>query len=716
MKGLRKLFEEIINEITVSQIRDKYYSDIEERVFNEIVSADPKTKKKGGEIKKIGKYAKILLKIYKSGNLKLEDLPKATDYLGVVYSKQIPLKANEIRSIGDIYSIVKDYMIVDGETDISKLIDSLDADDYELIHNGSDWLIFKPKTRKGACILGSATEWCTAWGEHSTNPKYKGRKSHFDRYGSSGSIYTLINKKDNSHKYQFHLETKQYMDKGDRQININRFLTNNNEVLLFFNPELSGDISEVSDDDLDSILNRDLMTNKGMGLVINELVRRNKEKPIVSAFTKAEEGGNNDYLFKELNKLINSEDFKIYLIDSHDAKFEKLEDEDLEVYDRLGYTGHYEGDNIDEETSEGYYNNSLEEIFKQKGKGLIKLIQNSEGLDIRGFLEFQNKFKSHGIGDFDVDFLEWLIDNSGKKGDYLEKISDIVRETDESANSEATDEVQLKAENLFSISNRVITRNIFLLFLMRYDEYDMDNFKDFLETTFDLPVKYYDIYEAINERKWGLMDVDVDEIVNYFDDIVDEMIDWFIDEYEDDIIEYHNSEGDWLSSISSDEYDDKLEVLVDKVYSIIRKHGKFINNSNIVLKIYDNKINIKDESIYISFEDKIGGKKVDGYVKINRLHNYISYGKNSPKFWGKLEKIMKGLNLDIKKDEFENEIVKIKLYYDDVDVDGDKIYMDITNKETDKTNSGFIKLDDFATQFTNYKLFEEINRFKRYIK
>ena len=716
MKGLRKLFEEIINEITVSQIREKYYSDIEEGVFNEIVSADPKTKKKGGEIKKIGKYAKILLKIYKSSNLKLEDLPKATDYLRVVYSKQIPLKANEIHNIGDIYSIVKDYMIVDGETDISKLIDSLDADDYELIHNGSDWLIFKPKTRKGACILGSATEWCTAWGEHSTNPKYKGRKSHFDRYVSSGSIYTLINKKDNSDKYQFHLETKQYMDKGDRQININRFLTNNNEVLLFFNPELSSDISEVSDDDLDSILNRDLITNKGMSLVINELIRRNKETPIIRAFIKAEEGGNNDYLFKELNKLINSEDFKIYLIDSHDAKFEKLEDEDLEVYDRLGYTGYYEGDDIDKETSEGYYNNSLEEIFKQKGKGLIKLIQNSEGLDIRGFLAFQNKFKSHGIGDFDVDFLEWLIDNSGKKEEYLDMISDIVREADVSANSEATDEVQIKAENLFSISNRVITRNIFLLFLMRYDEYDMENFKDFLETTFDLPVMHYDIYDTISERKWALMNVDVDDIINYFDDIVDDMIEWFIDEYEDDIIEYHNSEGDWLSSISSDEYDDKLEVLVDKVYSIIRKHGKFINNSNIVLKIYDNKINIKDESIYISFEDKIGGKKVDGYVKINRLHNYITYGKNSPKFWDKLEKIMKGLNLDIKKDEFENEIVKIKLYYDDVDVDGDKIYMDITNKETGETNSGFIKLDNIASQFTNYKLFEEINRFKRYIK
>ena len=42
----------------------------------------------------------------------------------------------------------------------------------------------------------------------------------------------------------------------------------------------------------------------------------------------------------------------------------------------------------------------------------------------------------------------------------------------------------------------------------------------------------------------------------------------------------------------------------------------------------------------------------------------------------------------------------------------DEIYMDVTNKEKGTTNSGYIKLDDIGTQFTNYKLFEELKRYK----
>ena len=256
MKGLRKLFEEIINEITVSQIREKYYSDIEERVFNEIVSADPKTKKKGNEIKKIGKYAKILLDMYKRDNLKLEDLPKANEYLDIIYAKQIPLNIKAIKTLPDIYAMVRGYIVSPGETDITKLIDSLEKEDYKLLNNGDRWLIFKPKTERGACVLGSGTQWCTSWGKYATSPTYRGRSNHFKGYADRGTIYTLIDKKDNSNKYQFHIESKQFMDKNDNRINISNFLDNNMEVLVFFNPELKGDLDDLSDSELDTMVGR----------------------------------------------------------------------------------------------------------------------------------------------------------------------------------------------------------------------------------------------------------------------------------------------------------------------------------------------------------------------------------------------------------------------------------------------------------------------------
>jgi hypothetical protein len=42
---------------------------------------------------------------------------------------------------------------------------------------------------------------------------------HFLRHNEKGSLYILINKEDNTDKYQFHFETKQYMDKNDNVIN-----------------------------------------------------------------------------------------------------------------------------------------------------------------------------------------------------------------------------------------------------------------------------------------------------------------------------------------------------------------------------------------------------------------------------------------------------------------------------------------------------------------
>jgi hypothetical protein len=78
---LRLLFEQlldedILNESSVADIKSKYYSDIADDVFNQIVSSDPKTVVRDGEVMKVGKYSKLLLSMYRQGNLKLEDLPK----------------------------------------------------------------------------------------------------------------------------------------------------------------------------------------------------------------------------------------------------------------------------------------------------------------------------------------------------------------------------------------------------------------------------------------------------------------------------------------------------------------------------------------------------------------------------------------------------------------------------------------------------------------
>lgn len=623
---LYKLFENLILELTASEIRDKYYSEIDEPTFNKIVLADPKTKQKGDKIKKIGKYAKVLLDMYKKGNLKLEDLPKATEYLGIIYAKQIPLNMKSVKGLSDIYNMVKDHIISKGETDINKLINSLEKDDYKLLFNGDRWLIFQPKTEKGACTLGSGTQWCTTWGKYSTEPSYKDRRNRFDDYDKRGVIYTLIDKKDNANKYQFHVESNQFMDKTDRMINVSNFLDNHNEVLLFFNPELKGDLTEISDDKLEEMVGRKLITNEAKKEVIGALVERNKDKDIINIFLEAQRTGEYD----KINQALDSNDFEIVDIPEKgifSIEFKSLEDNDLRIYDQINNSYYDYDPYLDEEEAKIYYDNSIDEIWRKSAKNLEREFKEDEGLDIKKFLAERNIA-------FDVDFLKGLLNDSGKLDSFLEGINDVIYNAMYEANSEARDTVYNKASGFFEIWSNEINLNIFKLFLIRYNEYSMEDFKEFLNYTFDIPVEDYEIYEDIRELENTLLNVDINEIVRAYDNIQSDLVEWFMEYYEDEIEEF---------------------------------------------------------------------KSVDtSYLKKN--HNEV---------YNKLIKIMSDLKFDISKgNEFENDIVKVKVDFSKIRPTKDEIYMDVTNKEKGTTNSGYIKLDDIGTQFTNYKLFEEIKRYK----
>lgn len=625
---LYKLFENLILELTASEIRDKYYSEIDEPTFNKIVLADPKTKQKGDKIKKIGKYAKVLLDIYKKGNLKLEDLPKATEYLGIIYTKQIPLNMKSVKGLSDIYDMVKDHIISKGETDINKLINSLEKDDYKLLFNGDRWLIFQPKTEKGACTLGSGTQWCTTWGEYSTDPSYKDRTNRFRYYDGSGVIYTLIDKKDNANKYQFHVERNQFMDKTDSMITVSNFLSNHNEVLLFFNPELKGDLTEISDDKLEEMVGRKLITNEAKKEVIGALVERNKDKDIINIFLEAQRTEEYD----KINQALDSNDFEIIDIPEKgifSIEFKSLEDNDLRIYDQINndYGGYGFDPHIDEEEPKIYYDNSIDEVWRKSAKNLEREFKEDEGLDIKKFLAERNI-------SFDVDFLKGLFNDSGKLDSFLEGINDVIYDAMGEANREARDTVYNKASGFFKIWRNEINLNIFKLFLIRYDEYSMEDFKEFLNETFDIPVEYYEIYEDISDLEYTLLNVDINEIVRAYDNIQSDLVEWFIEYYEDEIDEFKT---------------------VDTTY-------------------------------------------------LKKNHNEV---------YNKLIKIMSELKFDISKgNEFENDIVKVKVNFNKIRPTKDEIYMDVTNKEKGTTNSGYIKLDDIATQFTNYKLFEELKRYK----
>ena len=707
MKNLSILLEELITELTASEIKDKYYADVDDSEFTKIVSSDPKTKVKNGKIKKIGKYSKILLDMFRKGKLKLEDLSKANEYLTIVYKKQIPLNSDKITTLPDMYDVVKDHIVQNGETDINKLIDSLEEEDYTLLHNGEKWLIFQPKTERGACILGSATQWCTSWGKYSTNPKYKDRKNYFSSYGNNDKLYTIINKKDNSDKYQFHVPSSQYMDKYDKQINVSYFLEQNDELLYFFNPELKGGdfkkggLSDIGEEVLDSMINRKLITKTARAWVIEELIDINAKKPIVAALLKAEE----DDSYDKVNELL-SDDFQIRDIAGEDIEFYDIQDEDLSQYDRMN--SHYYDSAYNDygnEEANYYYDNSMEEMFNQKKENL-EMSFHSEGVDIKEFLQYlEDSGNGYNSGDYDYNFLDKLIVDSSKKDRVLTDMADIISEADREAHNEATSQVANKADGLFNIGKNEIEKSIFMLFLIRYDDYDMDDFKSFLENTFDIATEYYQIDEDIRELQQQMMNVDINEITDTYDRIDDDIVEWFLGEYEDEIVEFNQETDeetkDWFNEIPRDEYESKLREVTNMLLNIVYKHtnsqNMFMSNKFRVLQIMQRNINILKKTVYIKFDDKISGREnpntyqqFSGYVKISELPKYITYGESSGPFWEKLTKIISDMNLDPEQREFENDIVTLKLDYGKFNIATEKIFVELTNKKSNKTVLGNI--------------------------
>jgi hypothetical protein len=374
MKLIESLYE-LILEAAPEQIYQKYYSDIERPTFLRIIGLDPATKIQNDEeggIKNIGKYSKLLLKMYKEGNLKPEDYPKAKDYLSLVYKHSVPVDLNKVKTLGDLFGLVEKYYSQGETNSVFDLVNVLDNEDYQLLKSGEDWIMYTPKSEKAAAYLGVGTEWCTAWGPYSTNPSYRERKSHFTSHNNQGPLYVIIDRNEPSRKYQFHFETKQFMDKNDRKIDTGEFFQTNQEVTEYFFPSLYDDTSEVSREETDKMN----FLNSGQTAKLVERIVGNSENPITLALINMED----DELVAELKKYINDDNVDSIEWDYRDKElefnFSRMDDGDLEEvrntssqyrYDSDPYADHseYLRNDITEMDDEEWYEDHIGGLLKK---------------------------------------------------------------------------------------------------------------------------------------------------------------------------------------------------------------------------------------------------------------------------------------------------------------------------------------------------------------
>lgn len=209
----REINESLLLEATLDDIYTKYYSNIPQDEFWQIIKADPTYNEQKSQ--KMGKYGKWLLNLYKQGKLKNEDLYKATDYLSYFvkyYNKITEKDINKLPDLPSLYNIIKPYKEAsdNGEDIATSKSDEVRRikEDAEKVFEDNQWLVVVPHTQEASCYYGKNTQWCTA-----ATDSY----NMFNHYNNQGPLFINIRKTDGK-KFQFHFETNSFMDETDTPI------------------------------------------------------------------------------------------------------------------------------------------------------------------------------------------------------------------------------------------------------------------------------------------------------------------------------------------------------------------------------------------------------------------------------------------------------------------------------------------------------------------
>lgn len=155
------------------------------------------------------KYLQWIAKQWIARDFRLEDMPRVRTALEVFdrLKRQLPIKdINRYRRLSDLEDAVEgpkeqSNRELDRQTE-KRLFDNKDA---KIFYKDSSITVIIPKTEEASCFFGKGTKWCTA-----------GRNNFFNTYNRQGTLY-IINIKGHG-KYQFHFESKQFMDEKDNSI------------------------------------------------------------------------------------------------------------------------------------------------------------------------------------------------------------------------------------------------------------------------------------------------------------------------------------------------------------------------------------------------------------------------------------------------------------------------------------------------------------------
>jgi len=507
-----------------------------------------------------------------------------------------------------LFNTAKRFMLSKDNVNVKILLDNLEKDiDYFTLLNGDKWYIFKPISEKGACILGAGTQWCTAWGQYSTNPEYKERSNHFKTHNNQGPLYIIINKEDNSDKYQFHFESKQFKNEYDNEIDKQKFIETNKEIKKFYFPSLFG-LEGDFEKQFEKII---LLNNKDISELITKIY--GYENKLVAAILSKDEdevlscyktNDNEDtFLHSEIDDL---DENKIVFISELSDDMEGVKDE-LETLRNQEYNA---SDNVyrnvhDMSDDEDFFDDLCEKIFKEYFDNNF----NTEISEIIGKISFE-KFKDRYYDEFRKDekiikSIKEVISDSSVE-DYTQKCREEINKITKYIDFEYNSTKSFRKSNKYNIT---ISIPYLLKFILNEEIDEISNTSTFI----DEYMTYYQIFPSYDTYIYVSYNT---EDVDYKNRTISNSVDSFFEEIYDKINIIP------LTPEQEKERKDKLNMYNNIVKKYFNTDMTY-HNKNLSIGIND--FNEQNLLVNVSIHFNKTHKVYRGDISIEQLINYITH-------------------------------------------------------------------------------------------
>lgn len=213
----------------------KYYPNIEDNMFMNLIALDP-TYRDGSN--SVGKYGKWILNLYNKGNLSEDDFNNITDVLNqfTTYRNRIQNKdLNSYKSLSALEDVLAS--VVDDDSMLTnrqklRFMKNVKAgrvkisaeDDYDVVLETPNFIVYVPNTHEASMKLGRGTHWCTAH----ENPEWY---EHYTK--NNGKLY-IVKDKRTSERWQYSDKNGDFLNEYDEEFDVQNLMLRDEKLSKFF--------------------------------------------------------------------------------------------------------------------------------------------------------------------------------------------------------------------------------------------------------------------------------------------------------------------------------------------------------------------------------------------------------------------------------------------------------------------------------------------------